>query len=127
MRSRVRRSRQHRRHERRVPSSYDLGGPNDTLFEGETVEAPRVEVHAEFVLRASARAARDPLVHFVTNEVLTPVLHPRDHRRGISFMPQTAPRLRETTLGTESSSSERGSLTLGEGESSRCQLHPVFT
>src|SRR5207237_672273 len=34
--------------------------PDDTLFEGETVEAPRVEVHAEFVLRASARAARDP-------------------------------------------------------------------
>jgi len=49
------------------------------------VEAPRVEVHAEFVLRAPARAARDPLGHFVTNEVLTLVLHPRDHRRGISL------------------------------------------
>jgi len=78
MRSQVRRSRQHRRHERWVPSSYYRRGPDKTLFEGEA-EAPRVEVHAEFVLRASARAAREPLVQFVTNEILKLVLHPRDH------------------------------------------------
>ena len=68
------------------------------------MEAPRVEVHAEFVLGASARAARDPLVQFVTNEMLKLVLHPHDHRRGISFMPQRAPRLREKTLAFYSSS-----------------------
>jgi hypothetical protein len=112
MRSHVRRSGQHHRHERRVSSSYYLDGANDTLFEGETVEAPRVEVHAEFVLRASARAARDPLVHFVTNEVLKLVFILVITGVGISFMPQRAPRLREKTLEIESSSSERGSLTL---------------
>ena len=66
---------QHHGDEGRVPLAYALGGAGHALLEGQPVEPPGVEAHAQLVLRAAAGPTWEPLVQLLANGVLELVLH----------------------------------------------------
>jgi hypothetical protein len=70
-----RRAGQHHGDEGRVPLADAVGGAGHALLEGQPVQPPGVEAHAQLVLGAPAGPSWEPLVQFPANGVLELVLH----------------------------------------------------